>query len=572
MTSFRKGPVKKGGYAGAVIGPVSLFAVFAGFLVPAAVALFAAVAIDPDASGASALRFARLWSALRFTLTESALSTLVALALGFPAAFFVARRNFPGRRFLLALSAVPLCVPPMIIALAFVLYFGRQGWLNLALMSLFHLKEPPVSFLYSMTGVVIAHGLYDFPVIMRTLSRVWERLPADQEEAASLLGAKPFRVFMTVTLPALARPALSGAALVFLYCFFSFVIVLLFGGVGGTTLEVELYQAARSRLDFRGASVIALIETAAAVIVIFFHARLQRGLGEGVKARDTIRSRKPVRGIPARAGAVFFLGGILLLFVGPLVSIPLRSFAVSASGAQYGRALTIGLDAWRSFLGRSNFLPALGATVGTGLSSAALATASALSFAFFVYGGGAGSGTGSGRKLFRESGRMRASRNSQAALSRMAPLVPLAVSPVMLGFGWNLLSPRGHWLVLVVAQASLSWPFAWTQIQGALERVPRELLDASRLLSANPLDRFYRTLLPLAGRGALSGAALVFAISAGDATLPLVLSVPGYENLALLLFRLAGSYRFSEACACAVVLSLVAGIAFFIQDGDSRER
>ena len=190
-------------------------------------------------AGASALRFARLFSALRFTFLEAFFSTLLAVAIGFPAAFFVARRDFPGRRFLLALSAVPLCVPPMIIALAFVLYFGRQGWLNYGLMSAFGLKEPPLSFLYSMTGVVIAHGLYDFPVIMRTVSRVWERLPADQEEAALLLGAKPVRVFRTVTLPALARPLLSGSALVFLYCFFSFVIVLLFGGVGGTTLEVS---------------------------------------------------------------------------------------------------------------------------------------------------------------------------------------------------------------------------------------------------------------------------------------------------------------------------------------------
>lgn len=557
MTEFRGRPISLGGYAGAVIGPASLLAVAAGFLIPALAALQGAAGV-PEGNGAWG--FARLASALRFTLTEAALSTLVAVAIGFPAAFFVARRDFPFRRFLLALSAVPLCVPPMIIALAFVLYYGRQGWLNTLFMRVFDLSEPPFTFLYSMAGVVFAHGLYDFPVVMRTVSRVWERLPADQEEAASLLGAGPVRVFATITLPRLARPALSGAVLVFLYCFFSFVIVLLFGGVGGTTLEVELYQAARSMLDFRGASIIAATETAAAVIIIALYARLQRGVGAGTSSRDAVRARKPIRGGLEATAAACVLGGILVFFVGPLVSIPARSLAVNASGAQYGGTLTAGFAAWKGFLSRSNFLPALGSTVGTGLATAALSTAAALAFAFFAYGGSRSDPEWEGRG------------SPSAALARLLPLLPLAVSPVMLGFGWILISPRGRWLYLVAAQASLAWPFAWTQIQGALERIPRELLEASRLLSANRLDRFYRTLLPLSARGLLSGAALVFAVSAGDATLPLVLSVPGFENLALLLYRLAGSYRFSEACVCAVILSLTAGIAFFIQDGDTRGR
>jgi len=558
MTTFRARPIRAGENAGAVIGLAALVAVAAGFFAPALVALFGVAGVGDSAGNGgfagSAVRLSRILSALRFTLAEAALSTLVAVAVGFPAAFFVARRDFPLRRFLLALSAVPLCVPPMIIALAFVLYYGRQGWVNRLLMGAFGLKDPPLTFLYSMAGVVFAHGLYNFPVVMRTVSRVWERLPADQEEAASLLGAGPLRSFATVTLPRLARPAISGAALVFLYCFFSFVIVLLFGGVGGTTLEVELYQAARTRLDFRGASIIAAAETLAAVAIIAFYARLQRGFGAGTDSRDVARARKPIRGFGEGLAAAIFLGSILLCFVGPLASIPIRSLATSPTRAAYGNSLSLGFSAWQSFMGRANFLPALGATVSTGLAAAGLSVAAAFGFAFFAYGG-AGSPRG-----FRGN------------VARLAPLLPLAVSPVMLGFGWNLLSPRSRWAILAIAQASLAWPFAWTQIQGALERVPREILEASRLLSANPLDRFYRTLLPLSARGALSGAALVFAISAGDATLPLILSVPGYENLALLLFRLAGSYRFSEACACAVTLTLVAGLAFFIQDGDRRGR
>jgi len=141
----------------------------------------------------------------------------------------------------------------------------------------------------------------------------------------------------------------------------------------------------------------------------------------------------------------------------------------------------------------------------------------------------------------------------------------------MLGFGWTLLVPRGNLAVLVLAQSAMAWPFAWTQIQSSLDRIPRSMHDAANLLSPRRLEAPFRILIPLASRGILSGAGFVFAISAGDATLPLVLSLSGFENLPLMLFRLTGSYRFSEACACAVILAVLCGFVFFLQDGTNDQ-
>jgi thiamine transport system permease protein len=146
------------------------------------------------------------------------------------------------------------------------------------------------------------------------------------------------------------------------------------------------------------------------------------------------------------------------------------------------------------------------------------------------------------------------------------PLTPLAVSSVILGFGWTLLVPRGNVFALILAQSAMAWPFVWTQIQSSANRVPASVHDASRLLSSGRLDSFFRVLIPLSLRGIFSGAGFAFAISAGDASLPLVLSLSQFENLALMLYRLVGSYRFSEACACAVVLAILSGSVFFLQD------
>lgn len=90
------------------------------------------------------------------------------------------------------------------------------------------------------------------------------------------------------------------------------------------------------------------------------------------------------------------------------------------------------------------------------------------------------------------------------------------------------------------------------------------------LLSPRASDVSFRVLVPLARRGILSGAGFAFAISAGDASLPLILSLPEFENLALLLFRLSGSYRFTEASACAVLLALITGVVFFLQDSEKE--
>ena len=63
-----------------------------------------------------------------------------------------------------------------------------------------------------------------------------------------------------------------------------------------------------------------------------------------------------------------------------------------------------------------------------------------------------------------------------------------------------------------------------------------------------------------------SGFALAFAMSAGDANAIIAAPVSGFETLALLLYRLAGSYRLNEACAAAVVLAAGTGFVFFWKD------
>ncbi|WP_252723459.1 ABC transporter permease subunit [Treponema pedis] len=158
-------------------------------------------------------------------------------------------------------------------------------------------------------------------------------------------------------------------------------------------------------------------------------------------------------------------------------------------------------------------------------------------------------------------------------ITAIIPYLPLAVSSVMLGFGWTLLRPNGSVAVLILAQSALAWPFAWTQIQIPLLRIPKNIFNAALIFSANKQDAFFRCIIPLCKRGVISAFGFVFAISAGDASLPIILNIPRFENLSLLLYDYASSYRFAESAAVAVILAVITGFVFFLQDrgGDKDE-
>ena len=112
----------------------------------------------------SSFDFSQIFRIAAFTVSQAFFSSALACAVGFAAAYFCARKNFRGRKFLMALSSVPLCVPAIIVALSFIIFFGNNGILNSFLKSLLNQDEPPVNFVFSMTGVIIIHGFYNFPL------------------------------------------------------------------------------------------------------------------------------------------------------------------------------------------------------------------------------------------------------------------------------------------------------------------------------------------------------------------------------------------------------------------------
>ena len=487
----------------------------------------------------SSFDFSQIFRIAAFTVSQAFFSAALACTVGFAAAYFCARKNFRGRKFLMALSSVPLCVPAIIVALSFIIFFGNNGILNSFLKSLLNQDEPPVNFVFSMTGVIIIHGFYNFPLAMKTISQVWERLSEDEPNAALLLGASKFRIFKTITFPALLNSIAVSFLLIFLFCFFSFIIILLFGGLAVTTLEVELYKAARTKLDMNLAAKIALTEISAALILILIYSNLQKKMMVQNENLKGIRERTSIKGFGQKLFFSFTIFIIILFLIAPLFSIFLHSTYNVNYTSIFNKFFYF--KAWKNIFLSRTFWTALWTSIKIGILTALVSLIASLFFAYITV-------FYNRRKIYA------------------VPYLPLAVSSVMLGFGWLLLKPNGTELILIFAQSSLAWPFAWTQIQTSLLRIPQNIINAAILLSPDKKTAFFKVIVPLCKKGIFSALAFVFAISAGDASLPIVLNIPRFNNLALLIFDYASSYRFVESSAVAVVLSLMTGFVFFLQE------
>ncbi len=368
---------------------------------------------------------------------------------------------------------------------------------------------------------------------MRTISSAWEQLPKEYEEAAEISGAPPFRIFYTIIMPQLKTPFAASFLIIFLYCFFSFVIILLVGGIGVTTLEAELYRVIQREGHTTLSAWIACIETLIASAALFLYTTV-RYKTFGTNKPHRIRTRIPIRGIPETLCFIILISLITFCLLIPLCTLFFYSFLSKGTAS-------VTITIWKQVLLSHSFTHAFFQTIQIGIGTAGLSIITALFFTYCIY-------------------------DSQKNIYRVFPFFPLAVSSIVLGTGWLRLDITPSIFLLIITQTALAWPFAWMQIEAGFSQMPPSVFEAAKLFSSSRIDAFFRIVLPLCKTGIGAAFCSVFAISAGDASLPLLLHIPHVENLALLLFRLAGTYRFSESAAVAGVLIILTSTLFGLNE------
>jgi molybdate transport system permease protein len=181
-----------------------------------------------------------------FTTVMGVLATLLALPAGIAAAWVLARRTFPGKAVAETLMALPLVLPPVATGFLLLQLFGRNSFVGRGFDSL------GVPIVFTWKAVVIAMAVMSFPLIVLTVRAGLEQVDRRYEQVAATLGAGPWRVFLTITLPLASRSVAAAAILGFARALGEFgATIVIAGGIPGQTqtLAVAIFNLTEAGRD-----------------------------------------------------------------------------------------------------------------------------------------------------------------------------------------------------------------------------------------------------------------------------------------------------------------------------------
>ena len=177
------------------------------FLLVPLVAVFGQAIAKGAAAYWTSLRDPDSLSAIRLTLFAVAIAVPMTTLFGLAAAWAIGKFRFVGSSVLVTLIDLPFAVSPVICGLAFVLLFGRHGWLGP------WLDAHGVSIIFAVPGIVLVTMFVTFPFVARELIPLMQAQGTEEEEAACVLGASGWQTFWRVTLPNIKWGLLYGVIL-----------------------------------------------------------------------------------------------------------------------------------------------------------------------------------------------------------------------------------------------------------------------------------------------------------------------------------------------------------------------
>jgi molybdate transport system permease protein len=207
-----------------------------------------------------------LWQALIQSLRIALAATTGVTLIGVPAAYFLARRDFPGKGIAQTLLTLPLVLPPTVIGYFLLVLLGHNGFLSHPL---------HISILWTWYGAAIAAGVVAFPLLLLPARAAFAAIDRELEDVARLQGANPIQVFWHVSLPLAAPGIASGVLLAFARALGEFGATVMILGIRDRTNTLPLFVYEQfEELTPQGLLPAVLVLTGVTLIVISIYNRL----------------------------------------------------------------------------------------------------------------------------------------------------------------------------------------------------------------------------------------------------------------------------------------------------------
>lgn len=483
------------------------------------------------------LNYSQLGEMLKFTFLQSFLSSALSIVLGGGLAFYFAGTSLPFRGLIKKMSLIPYSFPSVVVAIAFILCFGRAGWIG-------QWFGENVSLMYNTSAIVAAHVFMNAPLVFTTLLLAIESLPQAYERQAKILALSNYNRWRYLVWPELRNDIWGLFLTIALICFSSFSIVLILGGSPQlATLEVGIYSAIKSDGNFGRASILSLFQIlfSAPLVLLWKHVLSKQKRSVLSPNRQSLQ-RDSHHILNSDRFVFFFILSIYLsLIVPPLLSIAvdgIQGFSQLGGGNQFD----VLVDAVKGSLKLS-------------LVSALASVLSAWAYARFVID-------------------LREKFPTLSNLLQEVPWFMMVFSPALLGIFWLYVSLKLSISVvdlsfgfLMLAHVMMTFPIVYRIIYPPLDRLlvgyhkPMALLNLSSTVRFLVIE-WHELKFSLY---AAWGVAVAFSVSEVSAVL--LLSGGVYRTLSTLVFELMGSYKFSFAATVALMIGTFSVLWAYIVEG-----
>ena len=493
----------------------------------------------------SVLASTRTMRIVGFTTGQAALSAAIAVVAAMPLAYMISHYTFPGKRLAYSLSLIPFVLPSIIVVVCMISFYGKSGLLNSIFGTDFNL-------VYNFRGIVLAHVFYNFSLAIRIISTAWSSIDRRFREAAESLGERPLGLFVRVTLPLLAPAIVSAFVLIFIYCFLSFGIILVFGGVRFSTIEVAIYQETYVNLDLITAAVYATLQLG---LSVGFLALASRAIGRARVARSGSERVLPSLAAASRVGRVLMTAyavAAVVFVLGPILTMVARALT-NADGA-------FSIEGFRQLLvpgaADRNVEGILRSTIpGVIWRSIAIAAAS-------------------GTLIFLLAAALALSLRGKRPSSFESFLqLPMAMSFVTVSLGlrfvWGAtIAPAA---LVVLGQFFIGFPLVFRILRTGVDELGDGLVRSAEILGASRWAVLRDVEVPLLRRTLLNGYAYALALPFADLTVVLAAGRGRIATFPVAIYRLIGFRSFDLALALAVIYILICLGLFLVIDATSMQ-
>jgi iron(III) transport system permease protein len=497
------------------------------------------------------------WLALWRSLWISAASVALAALVGVPLAFLFERTDFPGRRILGAIVALPVALPPLVGVIAFLFLYGESGFASHAVQALLRLQDPP--WRLAGPGAILLVHAYSMYVYFYLFTRAaLARLDAALLEAAASLGAGRWRTLFRVTLP-LLRPALAGSALLtFMTALASFSAPYMFGG----SFRVMTTQIVASKLN--GELALAQVETVMLAVLALLALRAMRWADRTVSVGTGVRGIAPARRSlksPLARGAAGLFGWLLaIVLLLPHAVLLLVSLVPAFTWTAEPFPPVLNLGNWKGLFTQAEHLR----PVVNSLWMAAAATFLALVLGF-------------------AAARLAAGRRDRVGgwLETMISVpwaVPGTVFAIALATTFSVHQPWLGRFVLIgtpwllpLAYLIRDLPLTGRAALAGLRQLDPALEEAAASLGAGRWRRLARVTLPLLRPALAAGAGLAFITALGDFIVSIVLYTFETRPISMEILSNLRLQDLGTAAAYGVLLMAASAAAFLVWgQGEAR--